>query len=143
MIAVFIYCFASARRFAEDVVKPLVREMDEKSEMHPSIIKGLFDLGVMGTEIESEYGGTGSSFMVANLIIEELARIDPAVSVFCDVQNTLINTLIRRYGTSQQKNHYLPRLSTNLVSMHTTKIQRIYFSLKNAIFRIFSVLCCP
>ena len=69
----------------------------------------------MGIEIEAEYGGTNSSFFASCLVIEELAKVDPAVSVMCDVQNTLINTLFRKYGTLQQKEEYLPRLASNMV----------------------------
>ena len=69
----------------------------------------------MGIEIGSEYGGTNSSFFVANLVIEELAKVDPAISVMVDVQNTLINTLIKKLGTTEQKQKYLPRLATDMV----------------------------
>lgn len=69
----------------------------------------------MGLEIEPEYGGAGSSFFSAILTIEELAKIDPSVSVFCDIQNTLINTLIRKLGTNEQKAKYLPRLAQDMV----------------------------
>ena len=48
-------------------------------------------------------------------VVEELAKIDPAVSVMCDVQNTLIVTLFRKYGTPQQRAEYLPKLAENLV----------------------------
>ena len=50
--------------------------------------------------MDAEYGGTNSSFFVSCLVVEELAKIDPAVSVMCDVQNTLIVTLFRKYGTA-------------------------------------------
>ncbi|XP_055345002.1 short/branched chain specific acyl-CoA dehydrogenase, mitochondrial-like [Paramacrobiotus metropolitanus] len=103
------------RKFAEEKVRPFVREMDEKSAMKREIIDGLFQLGLMGIEIEPEFGGTGSTFMVSNLVIQELARVDPSVSVFCDVQNTLMNTLFRIHGNRQQKEKYLPRLATNMV----------------------------
>ena len=69
----------------------------------------------MGIEIGSEYGGTNSSFFVANLVIEELAKVDPAISVMVDVQNTLINTLIKKLGTAEQKQKYLPRLASDMV----------------------------
>ena len=66
--------------------------------------------------MDAEYGGTHSSFFVSCLVVEELAKIDPAVSVMCDVQNTLIVTLFRKYGTPQQKEQYLTRLAQNMVS---------------------------
>jgi alkylation response protein AidB-like acyl-CoA dehydrogenase len=69
----------------------------------------------MGLEIDPEYGGSGASFFSAILTIEELAKIDPSVSVFCDIQNTLINTLVRKLGTAEQKEKYLPRLAQDMV----------------------------
>ena len=69
----------------------------------------------MGVEIEAEYGGSASTFMVANLVIEEIARVDMSVSVMVDVHNTLIDNLIRTLGTKEQKEKYLPRLATDMV----------------------------
>jgi len=79
-------------KFAHDVVKPRVREMDANSQMAPEVIKGLFDNGFMGIEIPEEHGGSGSSFLAACLTVEELAKIDPSVAVLCDVQNTLVGS---------------------------------------------------
>lgn len=71
----------------------------------------------MGIEIGAEYGGTGSSFFSSILVIEELAKVDPSVSVLCDIQNTLINTLLTNLGTEEQKQHYLPRLASDTVTL--------------------------
>lgn len=101
----------SVQRFAREVVAPKVREMDENEMMDPSIIKQLFEQGLMGIETPSEYGGAESSFTSAILAIEELARVDPSVSVMCDVHNTLVNTVLRKYGTQEQRDKYLPLLS--------------------------------
>ncbi|RXM30998.1 Short/branched chain specific acyl-CoA dehydrogenase, mitochondrial [Acipenser ruthenus] len=62
---------------------------------------------LMGIEIPEQYGGTGSTFFSSILVIEELAKVDPAVAVLCDIQNTLINTLFRDHGTEEQKQCYL------------------------------------
>ncbi|KAF8323800.1 putative acyl-CoA dehydrogenase short-branched chain precursor [Clavulina sp. PMI_390] len=101
----------SVRRFAIDVVGPKVREMDEKENMDPAIIKGLFDQGLMGIETSADHGGAESSFTSAIIAIEELAKVDPSVSVMCDVHNTIVNTVFRLYGTQAQKDKYLPQLS--------------------------------
>ena len=69
----------------------------------------------MGVETEAEYGGCGSTFFVTNLVVEELAKVDPSVSVTCDIQNTLINTLFKNLGTEEQKKKYLPKLATEYV----------------------------
>ncbi|KAF9526255.1 mitochondrial acyl-CoA dehydrogenase [Crepidotus variabilis] len=101
----------SVRRFAVDVVEPKVREMDENESMDPLIIKGLFEQGLMGIETSYERGGAGGSFTSAIIAIEELAKIDPSVSVLCDVHNTLVNTVIRKYGNEEQQEKWLPQLA--------------------------------
>ncbi|KAG8901238.1 hypothetical protein FRB99_005464, partial [Tulasnella sp. 403] len=103
----------SVKRFAEDVVGPKVREMDENETMDPAVIKGLFEQGLMGIETSTDHGGAGSSFTSAVIAIEELAKIDPSVSVMCDVHNTLVNTIFRTYATKAQQDKYLPQLSEN------------------------------
>ncbi|KAJ8326423.1 hypothetical protein O5D80_005174 [Batrachochytrium dendrobatidis] len=102
-------------RFAKKEVQPLVHEMDEKEMLDKRVLKGLFDQGLMGIETPTDYGGSESSFMSAILTIEELAKVDPSVSVICDVQNTLVNTLFKRYGTASQKEKYLTGLATDKV----------------------------
>lgn len=77
---------------------------------------------LMGIEIDPEYGGTGSSFFSSILVIEELAKVDPSVAVLCDIQNTLINTLFAKLGTPAQKEQYLSRLSTDMVSNSTSLV---------------------
>lgn len=72
----------------------------------------------MGIETPVEYGGAESSFTAAIIAIEELARIDPSVSVLCDVHNTLVNTIIRTYGTKEQREEFLPLLSESKVWSH-------------------------
>jgi len=103
----------SVAKFAEDVVKPKVAAMDEAAQMDPAVLQGLFDNGLMGIEIGEEHSGTGASFMTACLIIEELAKVDPGVSVTCDVQNTIINNLFRFYASDELKAEWCPRLATD------------------------------
>ncbi|CAJ0559604.1 unnamed protein product, partial [Mesorhabditis spiculigera] len=100
----------NVRRFSNNVIKPLVREMDAKAELHKSIITGSFENGFMGIEVPEKYGGPESSFFDTVIVVEELARIDPSVSVFVDVQNTLVGPLIMQLGTEEQKKKYLPKL---------------------------------
>jgi short/branched chain acyl-CoA dehydrogenase len=69
----------------------------------------------MGIETSAEHGGAESTFTSAIIAIEELAKVDPSVSVMCDVHNTLVNTVIRKYGTPEQQEKWLPELSTSKV----------------------------
>lgn len=87
----------------------------------------------MGIEIDSEYGGTNSTFFAANLVIEELAKVDPAISVMVDVQNTLINTLIKKLGTPAQKEKYLTRLATDMVGGEVAALESIISGVKFSI----------
>jgi len=71
----------------------------------------------MAIEIDQEYGGSGSSFMSTILTVEEIAKVDPSVSVLVDLQNTLGNNVILKIGNKEQKEKYLPRLAQDTVSM--------------------------
>lgn len=102
-------------KFAQDIIAPKVREMDEAEKMDPEIVERCFEQGLMGIEIPEEYGGSGMNFTAAITAIEELARVDPSVSVMVDVHNTLVNTAILKYGSNENKRKWLPRLATNTV----------------------------
>lgn len=71
----------------------------------------------MGIETSAAHGGSESSFTSAIIAIEELAKVDPSVSVLCDVHNTLVNTVIRKYATETQKEKWLPLLATEQVNL--------------------------
>ena len=72
----------------------------------------------MGIEVDSQFGGAGSTFFASILAIEELAKVDASVSVVCDVQNTLINAYFREYASKEMQARYFPRLSTDLVCLY-------------------------
>jgi alkylation response protein AidB-like acyl-CoA dehydrogenase len=84
--------------------------------MDAGVVEQLFEQGLMGVEIPEEYGGAGMNFTAAIVAIEELAKVDPSVSVLCDVHNTLVNTAFLKWGTDAQKRRFLPRLATETVS---------------------------
>ena len=106
------------RRFAKQEIAPLVRQMDEHAKLDPALLRKIFEQGFMGIDIPEEYGGQGGSFFQSVLMIEELAAVDPAVSVCVDVQNTLVNNAIRRWGSAEQKTHYLPKLASEMVGSY-------------------------
>jgi short/branched chain acyl-CoA dehydrogenase len=109
---------ASVREFAEGEIRPRAEGMDEHAKMDPVIIRQLFDLGLMGVETPEEYGGTGASFFMAIIGVEELSRVDPSVGVLMDVQNTLVNNALIRWGSPEQKKKYLPRLASDTVGAY-------------------------
>lgn len=110
----------SVSKFAQDVILPKVREMDEAEAMDPALIEQLFEQGLMGIEIPEEFGGAGMNFTAAIVGIEELARVDPSVSVLVDVHNTLVVTAILKYGTAESKRKWLPKLATETIGKFFT-----------------------
>ena len=108
----------SVRQFAEKEILPRVHKMDEEQKLDKELIDAAFANGLMGIEVPFEYGGVGSSIFSAILTIEELAFVDPSVSVFVDVQNTLVNNALLRWANEEQKQKYLPRLTTDTVASY-------------------------
>lgn len=109
---------ATCREFAQSRIGPLSRRMDEEARLEPSLFEDLFALGLMGIAIPEDYGGSGGSFFMSVLAVEELSRVDASVGVFVDVQNTLVNNAIQRWGTETQRRRYLPKLATSIVGAY-------------------------
>jgi alkylation response protein AidB-like acyl-CoA dehydrogenase len=109
---------ASVREFAEGELRPRVEAMDEHGKLDPALIKQCFDLGLMGIETPEEYGGAGASFFTAIIGVEELSRVDASVGVLVDVQNTLVNNALLRWGNEEQKKKYLPQLASERVGAY-------------------------
>src|SRR5712672_364707 len=103
----------SVRQFADEKVRPLAKEMDEKGVFDKGLIEQFFQLGLMGIEIPEQYGGAGGKFFEAILAVEELSRGDASAGVIVDVQNTLVNNALLRWTTPEQKKRYLPRMSAD------------------------------
>lgn len=106
---------AAVAEFARKEVAPRVRAMDEAGKLDAGLIQSLFEMGLMGIEIPEAHGGQGGTFTQALLAIEEIARVDPAVAVVVDVQNTLVNCAIQEWGGEEQKRKWLPRLAADTV----------------------------
>ncbi len=108
----------AVRSFAENEIKPLVQEMDHKAEMNPQLVKKLFEMGLMGVESPEKFGGAGSTFTMACLAVEELARVDASISVLMDVQNTLVTNAFLKWGTPALQEKYLPKMATEWVGAY-------------------------
>lgn len=106
------------RSFAESEIKPHVNEMDSKAQMDPSLIKKLFEMGLMGIETPEKFGGAASTFTMACIAVEELGRVDGSVSVLVDVQNTLCTNALLRWSTEAQKEKYLPKMASEWIGAY-------------------------
>lgn len=65
----------------------------------------------MGLEVDTDLGGSGCNFFTTILVVEELAKVDPAVAALVDIHNTLVVSLLKKVGRKDQKEKYLPLLS--------------------------------
>jgi len=105
-------------QFARERLAPHVRAMDESGVFRKELLDELFELGLMAIDIAEEYGGQGGSFFQSILAIEEMAKVDPAAAVIVDVQNTLCNAALQRWGNDEQKRRFLPRLARDTVGSY-------------------------
>jgi alkylation response protein AidB-like acyl-CoA dehydrogenase len=104
--------------FAEDEVRPRVMEMENAAQLDPALIPKYFELGLMGIETPEQYGGAGGTLFMVTLAVEEISKVDASAAILCDVQNTLVNYPITRYGSDAQKAKYLPRLTNDTVGAY-------------------------
>jgi alkylation response protein AidB-like acyl-CoA dehydrogenase len=104
--------------FASQEIRPLVREMDERAALAPRLLTRLFDLGVMAIEIPETFGGAGATFFHSVVAVEALSRVDPAVGVLVDVQNTLVINALLRWGSPEQQREQLSRLARDTVGAY-------------------------
>jgi butyryl-CoA dehydrogenase/short/branched chain acyl-CoA dehydrogenase len=108
----------SVREFAVEKIRPLVHDMDRDAKMSKELIDSYFELGLMGVEIPEQYGGAGSSFFTAVVVVEELSHVDAACGVLVDVHSTLVNNALIRYGNEAQQQKYLTRLAKDTVGAY-------------------------
>src|SRR5947208_11378207 len=104
--------------FANEEVRPRVQQMERDGKIDPSLITKFFEMGLMGVEVAEEYGGAGGSLFLVAVGVEEISKVDPAAAILMDVQNTLVNYPIRRYGSDYIKSTYLPRLTSKTVGAY-------------------------
>jgi short/branched chain acyl-CoA dehydrogenase len=106
------------RDFAIEKIRPLVPQMDHDATMSKDLIKSFFELGIMGIEVPEQFGGAGSTFFNAVLVVEELSHVDASCGVIVDVQNTLVNNALVRWGSDGQKSKYLAMLASDTVGAY-------------------------
>src|SRR5213082_2561592 len=108
------------RQFAEEKIRPHVREMDEKGVFEKSLIDEFFQLGLMGIEIPEQYGGGGGTFFEACLAVEEISKVDASAGVIVDVQNTLSANAFLKWGKNNKElqKKYLSRMAKDTVGAY-------------------------
>ena len=104
--------------FANDEVRPRVQAMERASKIDPELLPKYFELGLMGIEVPEQYGGAGGTLAMVTIAVEEISKVDASAAIVCDVQNTLVNYPITRYGNDAQHAKYLPRLVGDTVGAY-------------------------
>lgn len=104
--------------FAREEVGPRVKAMEQAMKIDPDLLPKYFELGLMGIEVPEELGGAGGSLFLVTIAVEEISRVDASAAIVCDVQNTLVNYPLLRYGSTEQKATYLPRLTSDTVGAY-------------------------
>ena len=104
--------------FAHEEVRPRVAEMEKAGKIDQSLLPKYFELGLMGIEVPEQYGGADGNLFMVTLAVEEISKVDAAAAIVCDVQNTLVEFPINKYGNDAQKSKYLPQLTSEVVGAY-------------------------
>jgi alkylation response protein AidB-like acyl-CoA dehydrogenase len=99
------------RAFAEQEIRPHVREWDCSEHFPVELLPGLAQLGLMGVTVPPEYGGAGFGYIPYVIAIEELARVDGSIALVVAAHNSLCASHILLAGTEEQKKKYLVPLA--------------------------------
>ncbi|MCZ6703689.1 MAG: acyl-CoA dehydrogenase family protein, partial [Ignavibacteria bacterium] len=100
------------REFAENKIKPVVMEYDEAQKFPMELLKELGELGFLGILFPEEYGGAGLGYVEFEIIIEELARIDPSIALSVAAHNGLCTSHIFKFANEKLKKKYVPDLAS-------------------------------
>jgi isovaleryl-CoA dehydrogenase len=97
-------------RFAQERIKPLAAETDQKNEFPAQLWKEFGEVGLLGVTVPEEYGGAGMGYLAHTIAVEEVARASASISLSYGAHSNLCVNQIALNGNEEQKKHYLPRL---------------------------------
>ena len=109
---------AAVADLAQSDVAPRVRAMEEAGKVDADLTAKFFEMGLMGIELPEQYGGAGGSLMMVTLAVEELSKVDASAAIQVDVQNTLVNYPLHRYGNEEQRARILPRMTADTIGAY-------------------------
>jgi len=104
--------------FAEAEVRPRMAQMEREAKLDPALVRAYFDMGLMGIEVPEAYGGAGGSMMMVTIAVEEISKVDASSAIMVDVQNTLAEHPIAKYGSEAQKQKWLGMLTSGSVGAY-------------------------
>lgn len=111
----------TVRKFAEEVIKPNAKELDEQEAFSYEMTAKLAEMGFLGATIPEKYGGSNLDYLSYMILIEELARVDSSQAITVAAHNSLGIGPILSFGNEEQKEYILPKLIDNLWSFGLTE----------------------
>ncbi len=102
----------STRSLVDREVLPVIEEHFEAQTFPPDLVKKLAEMQLLGPFVPEEYGGAGCTYVQYGLICQELERGDSGVRSFASVQSSLVMFPIWKFGSEEQKRHWLPKLAS-------------------------------
>ncbi len=100
----------TVRSFAENEIRPAMKELDKQESFSTPITQTMFDLGLFGIFVSERYGGSGLDYLSYILVVEELARVNASFAATIAAGNSLGIGPIYYFGSDEQKSKYLPDL---------------------------------
>lgn len=100
----------SVSDFAADRIAPRAAKIDESNQFPRDLWPELGALGLLGITVEDEYGGSGLGYLAHVVAMEEISRASASVGLSYGAHSNLCVNQLRRWGTTEQKEQYLPKL---------------------------------
>jgi alkylation response protein AidB-like acyl-CoA dehydrogenase len=100
----------SVRKFAAEQILPHTRQWDHDGKFPRDLLYKMGELGYLGVPVPEEYGGTGLDYIAEAIVFEEVGYADSSVRTTLSVQMSLVELTIMKWGSEEQKQHYLPKL---------------------------------
>ena len=100
----------TARQFADNELAERARDNDRNHHFDTDLVSKIAGQGYLGAIVPQEYGGAGLDYVTYAVVVEEIGRHDSAMRTVISVQTSLVCSSILRWGTEEQKQHYLPKL---------------------------------
>src|SRR5438093_3141171 len=101
---------STAREFSDREIWDRARENARNEHFDTELVRKIADQGYLGAIVPREYGGAGLDYVTYGLVVEEVGRADSAMRTVVSVQTSLVCSSILKWGTEEQKQHYLPKL---------------------------------
>src|SRR3954471_8118417 len=102
----------TAKSFTDKEIVPRAKDNDRNHHFDTDLVKQIADQGYLGAIVPREYGGAGLDYVSYGLVVEEIGRADSAMRTVISVQTSLVCSVILKFGTEEQKQHYLPKLTS-------------------------------